>query len=448
MTPYGQAEHWAERHAALAAWVIEHAGERPVQGDQADKPTVSLARWVSTQRVSAFAGQMSDEHWDAMDAAFPGWDLQAWSVRLRSFIAYRSAVSGEVEPDDGSAEGRSQLAWLNRQRRASDLGELPEGDRADLDLLAPGWRVVGRVEADRWTRSLDALRQWSSENPGRLPSHWPMGDSGEITMGWWLNRQRAEFRNATLDADRVQRLDTVLPGWRRTIKSEEHWDGKLVEVAGWSGEHGDFPRHATIDREELAMAVWTSGSWRGKNAGRLESPSRRAKLEAVPGFSAPAKRTRPIGTGNLRAVLDHAGAAAAHHTNHGRAPSATSPDLAERVLGKWLLNERMFERNGATRCTPERLAALDQAYPQWRGESPDTRWKATARALGLFAEGCGRMPRTAGSSSTSEAALARWARKRLRELQTGDPVMTPARIAMLDHLAPGWRGSRAAPAAA
>jgi hypothetical protein len=109
------------------------------------------------------------------------------------------------------AEGRL-MHWLKVQRSQDRAGALP-GHRARwLTEVLPGWRTDTRaLRFDaQWRLTLAQALAFRVEH-GKLPGR--TTEPAERFLGRWLQRQRRDHRNGTLDADRQAALDAQLPDW-------------------------------------------------------------------------------------------------------------------------------------------------------------------------------------------------------------------------------------------
>lgn len=103
---------------------------------------------------------------------------------------------------------------------------------------------------------------------------------------------------------------------------------------------------------------------------------------------------------------------------------------------------RSWARYGLHGWSEEHTAVMDEVYPRWNApNSRDRLWRKRAAELAAYLAATGTLP--AGSAKAGNvglaATLARWLSKRRYELRAGLPAMTPARVAYLDALVPGWR---------
>jgi hypothetical protein len=109
------------------------------------------------------------------------------------------------------AEGRL-MHWLTTQRSYDRAGKLP-GHRARwLTEVLPGWHTDTRaLHFDaQWRLNLAQALAFRTEH-GKLPGN--PAEPAERFLARWLERQRRDRRNGTLEADRRSALDVQLPGW-------------------------------------------------------------------------------------------------------------------------------------------------------------------------------------------------------------------------------------------
>lgn len=144
------------------------------------------------------------ENWPDLD--------RRWKVQLAQLAAFL-AEHGRRPYRGGHehAEGRL-MHWLTTQRSYDRAGKLP-GHRARwLTEVLPGWRTDTRaLHFDaQWRLNLAQVLVFRAEH-GRLPES--TTEPAEYFLARWLQRQRRDHRNGTLEAGRRAALDAQLPGW-------------------------------------------------------------------------------------------------------------------------------------------------------------------------------------------------------------------------------------------
>lgn len=110
---------------------------------------------------------------------------------------------------------RSLAVWLVRRRRQDyDADRLATEYREGLSAV-PGWENRTRETRDeeQWLTRLATLISYMQS--GRdWPRHKSPDDGEERLLGVWIQYQRTKTAAGQLAPQKVQELDTLLPGWR------------------------------------------------------------------------------------------------------------------------------------------------------------------------------------------------------------------------------------------
>lgn len=128
----------------------------------------------------------------------------------------------------------------------------------------------------------------------------------------------------------------------------------IAALALYQEENGCWPSPASPSSYERSLGVWLN-TQRVNDAKGLMDPFRRDTLdELLPGW-----RVTPE-----EAWLNRAREASDFLLLHGRQPSLTARDAAERVCAAWLRTMQSLERKGSLR--KDRAGWLDSHCPGWR----------------------------------------------------------------------------------
>lgn len=134
--------------------------------------------------------------------------------RMHQLVALVQETGRYPSRHTGSESERTLAAWLQRRRKDARAGTLAPAFREGLSVL-PGWQTPPRVEGDenRWQERLKALAEYRAAG-----NDWPRhkaGDPGEEhELGVWLHSQRYKLRRGELDGEKINILDSSVPGWR------------------------------------------------------------------------------------------------------------------------------------------------------------------------------------------------------------------------------------------
>ena len=111
-------------------------------------------------------------------------------------------------------EERSMARWLSDRRREAAQGTLHAAYGENLARL-PGWDRNPRtaLEEAKWHLRLAQLVDFREEG-NDWPRHKKCDSEREHTLGVWIHSQRQKHRRGELEAEKVKRLDTAVPGWQ------------------------------------------------------------------------------------------------------------------------------------------------------------------------------------------------------------------------------------------
>jgi hypothetical protein len=215
--------------------------------------------------------------WDTREAR---WDdgfarLAAFAERKR-----HSRVPDEYRDDDGFPLGH----WVGIQRRFRKQGRLSDERARRLEAL-PGW--VWHARKAKWETAYASLHRFvEREGHSRVPEHYQ--DDDGYRLGGWVRVQRASHRRGLLSKDRAQRLES-LPGWSWE-KYKEAWDDGYARLRGFIEREG----HARVPVAHLEhgyrLGQWAMVQRQAYRKKKLD-PERRARLEALPGWTWELRKT-------------------------------------------------------------------------------------------------------------------------------------------------------------
>jgi hypothetical protein len=256
---------WRTRAQQLAAFAAEH-GRLPAVREE-DPEARGLAVWLGRQRSLAADGRLADgrERW--LRLHIPGWqdhNLGTWLATAERTVAFRAQHSRlPSRATDAGALERELGVWLNNQRNAGRDGRLtPERERWLAEQL-PDWQDS---RLDAWLARAAEVEQYADEQ-GRLP-HPRSTSPRSKRLGGWLEAQRSAARAGRLKDNRLEWLDTHLPGWndlaqrpaRSTIGAEPRTAGQAPLPAGAAKRPVVSPAGVSPAGDERAARVlreWT-----------------------------------------------------------------------------------------------------------------------------------------------------------------------------------------------
>jgi superfamily II DNA or RNA helicase len=415
--PYG--DDWATGLAALRVYVARegHARvpQRHIQGH------LQLGAWVTSRRVEHAAGRLDLARAAELEA-LPGWtwdpfadDWAAALAALRVFVARE----GHARVTGDHIEAGIHLGlWVLNKRRDRRTGRLDRARAAELEAL-PGW--TWDPFADDWAAGLAALRSFAARE-GHAHVPWDHVE-GDLRLGRWVVKRRAEYTGERLDPVRAAELEKVR-GWNWDPRTEA-WVTGLAALRGFVAREGHARVPSNHVEDGLRLGSWVGSRRQDHKRGRL-SPARAAELEALPGWTWDKfEGDWAEGLAALHAFVAREG--------HARVPG----DHVEGNLrlGEWVKTRRAERRGG--RLDPGRVAELE-ALPGWMWDPAADRWASALAALRAYAarEGHARVPQ---SHVEGTLRLGQWANSRRADYRRGG--LDPSRAADLEAL-PGWTWGR------
>ena len=215
----------------------------------------------------------------------PGWTwdqkAQRWEQMFRLVQDFAAEHGTSCVPMDNCAEGQKVGIWVGNQRSFHSRGTLPADRQRRLESL-PGWawRSVGGKGALPWGEAYALLVQYAGEHGhSQAPrSHTING----FDIGGWATKQRSNYREGTLSADR-QRMLEELPGWSWEPQSAK-WDAGFRHLLDYVAEYGNASVHIKYkSTDDYPLGSWVRNQRAACGRGELD-PARRERLEKVQGW--------------------------------------------------------------------------------------------------------------------------------------------------------------------
>ena len=320
--------------------------------------------------------------------------------RLEAFVA----EYGHARPERRMTVSGSSLGqWVSRQRSRREC--LPAIRRDRLESL-PGWTWAAYDTL--WEEGFEHLEAFVAEHGHARPA-WNLSRSG-FPLGQWVIVQRTR---ASMTAERSARLE-ALPGWAWNAHDAK-WQEGFEHLETFVAEHG----HAR-PAQNHSVSGFNLGQWVQNQRGimRRMPPERRARLEALPGWTWNARDSKwEEGFTHLQAFV----------ARHGHAQPTQNLAVDGFRLGVWV-NAQRRKRENLTAIRRDRLESL----PGWIWDSFDARWEEGFKHLEAFVAEHGHA-RPAKSLTVNGYRLGQWVNR-----QRGSRSSISAeRSARLEAL-PGW----------
>jgi Helicase associated domain len=175
-----------------------------------------LGKWVKKQRGSYANGILDADRRKRLEE-LPGWTwdplADQWEQGFSRVLRYIEQNGDALVPYSYTVDGYRLGKWVAKQRANFANGTLEVDRKRRLDDV-PGW--TWDVRAAAWEEGYNRLLRYIEENGNaRVPTSYMLD---HYRLGKWVAKQRANFANGTLDADRERRLRD-LNGWTWNARS-------------------------------------------------------------------------------------------------------------------------------------------------------------------------------------------------------------------------------------
>jgi uncharacterized protein YgiM (DUF1202 family) len=373
-----------------------------------------LGQWVMKQRKDK--DKMSPDRRQRLEA-LPGWSWDVNSDRWEEGFTHLKEFAereGHSRPSDvfRTNDGYRLGQWVMKQRKDKD--KMSPDRRARLEEL-PGWSWG--ILSDRWEDNFTHLKEFTQSNGhSRVTYHHKTEDG--YPLGRWVSTQRQT--KDKMSPDRRQRLE-ALPGWSWDANSDR-WEDNFTHLKEFAEREGHYQVPVTYKTDDgYCLGTWVTTQRANKDK---MDPDRRARLEALPGWSWDAfsdanSDRREEGFTHLKEFAEREG--------HYRVPAKYKTEDGY-SLGWWV----MKQRKDKDKMEPDYRKRLE-ALPGWSWDVLSDKWEESFSHVKEFAEREGHYRVPAKYKTDDGFPLGTWVSKQRKDKDTMD-VDRRQRLEAL----PGW----------
>jgi superfamily II DNA or RNA helicase len=280
----------------------------------------------------------------------------SWEFYLGLLQRFVERDGHALVPDAHREDGYRLGQWVGAQRQWYNRQKLDPQRQVRLEAVH-GW--VWDTKEAAWIEAFAHLQSFV-EREGHTDVSQETREDG-FPLGRWVAKQRQAYRRGKLDPERRTRLEAT-SGWAWNAL-EARWEEGFAHLERFVERKG----HARVPRghreDGYPLSVWVSNQHRPYREGKLD-PERRARLEALPGWTWDAKEAAwEEGFIHLQRFIEREG--------HARVPSSYKDDDGFK-LGGWVRHQREFRRRGE--LSAERVRRL-QSLHGWAWDPRDAAWE-------------------------------------------------------------------------
>lgn len=328
--------------------------------------------------------------------------------------------------------------WIVYNRQRYQGGSLSDDRIERLESLGMVWDTGSIL----WEKNYAAAVQYHLEhNDLEIPVKYVTPDG--MALGVWLGSQRAAYKEGTLTAAQIEKLEALGVDWAN--RNDRKWQTAYEAAVKYYSAHGniDVPTEY-IDEDGILLGKWVSRqryAWQNpeRSSARV-TPERKALLDEL------GMIWEKTDSWQHRYEL-----AAAYKKEHGSLAVPAQYRTEDGIwLGSWLSRQKLMLREGK-KLSAERCAALRELF---QGENTrrltatvppacsvrEQNWLDNYQSAKRYAEKKGTLLVPAGYVDESGFRLGVWI-SNLRAARKARPEsfqVTPEHIAMLDAIGMQW----------
>ena len=406
---------------------------------------VAVGRWLENQRLVRAGkknGRLTAEQVARLDKIGMNWKKRlelAWENGWASARRYRDSHADLLVPvhykdKNGFALGE----WIVYNRQRYQGGSLSDDRIERLESLGMVWDTGSIL----WEKNYAAAVQYHLEHDDlEIPVKYVTPDG--MALGVWLGSQRAAYKEGTLTAAQIEKLEALGVDWAN--RNDRKWQTAYEAAVKYYNAHGniDVPTEY-IDEDGILLGKWVSRqryAWQNpeRSSARV-TPERKALLDEL------GMIWEKTDSWQHRYEL-----AAAYKKEHGSLAVPAQYRTEDGIwLGSWLSRQKQMLREGK-KLSAERRAALKELFKGEKGRrlsAPvppacsvrEQNWLDNYQSARLYAEKKGSLLVPAGYVDENGFRLGVWISnlRAARKARPGSFQVTPEHIALLDAIGMQW----------
>ena len=317
---------------------------------------VAVGRWLENQRLVRAGkknGRLTAEQVARLDKIGMNWKKRlelAWENGWASARRYRDSHADLLVPvhykdKNGFALGE----WIVYNRQRYQGGSLSDDRIERLESLGMVWDTGSIL----WEKNYAAAVQYHLEHDDlEIPVKYVTPDG--MALGVWLGSQRAAYKEGTLTAAQIEKLEALGVDWAN--RNDRKWQTAYEAAVKYYNVHGniDVPTEY-IDEDGILLGKWVSRqryAWQNpeRSSARV-TPERKALLDDL------GMIWEKTDSWQHRYEL-----AAAYKKEHGSLAVPAQYRTEDGIwLGSWLSRQKLMLREGK-KLSAERCAALRELF--------------------------------------------------------------------------------------
>ena len=172
-------------------------------------------------------------------------------------------------------DGKNLGEWLNTRRMDKKKGRLDAEKEKEMEEIGVVWDVYSK----QWQDSFALLLQYK-EREGDCNVSQNHKEDGE-NLGQWLNRQRANKKSGTIDAEKQQRLDEIGVVWDvLSHVLSQKWETMFALLLQYKEREGDCNASQLHQEDGVNLGQWLNQQ-RVENQRRKMDGGRKRRLEEM-----------------------------------------------------------------------------------------------------------------------------------------------------------------------